>query len=76
MEKSQLGNLTMRKTLFYFALAVTSGAIATSTYLATLENPTDTQKHLSATTNAIAVAGTTAIFGLLDDDNPEDNNSG
>ena len=42
--------------------------IATSIYLAGLENPTEFQKQLSTTTNAIAVAGTTAIFGLLDDD--------
>ncbi len=60
--------LAMKKSLLHFAVSVTSTAIAASFYLASLENPTDAQKQLSTTTNAIAIAGTTAIFGLLDDD--------
>jgi len=58
----------MKKSLLNFAAAITSTAIAASLYLASLENPTEIQKQLSTTTNAIAIAGTTAIFGLLDDD--------
>jgi hypothetical protein len=58
----------MKKSLLLFAVAVTSTAIVASIYLAGLENPTDIQKQLSTTTNAISVAGTTAIFGLLDDE--------
>lgn len=58
----------MKKSLLNFAAAVTSTAIAVSIYLASLENPTEIQTQLSTTTNAIAIAGTTAIFGLLDDD--------
>ncbi|MEM8639994.1 MAG: hypothetical protein AAGG51_14440 [Cyanobacteria bacterium P01_G01_bin.54] len=57
----------MKTSLLRFTLAITITAIAASLYLATLDNPTDIQKQLSGTTNAIAIAGTTAIFGLLDD---------
>ncbi|MDA0269197.1 MAG: hypothetical protein O2890_15650 [Cyanobacteria bacterium] len=63
----------MKKPLLAFAATLTSTAIAASIYLAALENPTDSQKQLSTTTNAIAVAGTTAIFGLLDDDQDDKN---
>ncbi|ESA33380.1 hypothetical protein N836_22085 [Leptolyngbya sp. Heron Island J] len=65
----------MKKLLLAFAAITTSTTIAASIHLASLENPTDIQKQLSTTTNAIAVAGTTAIFGLLDDD-LDDQNSG
>ena len=58
----------MKKKLLAFSIVITSVAVATSLYLATLEQPTEIQKQLSTTSNAIAVAGTTAIFGLLDDD--------
>lgn len=58
----------MKKSLLAFATLVTSVAIASSIQLASVKNPTDVQKQLSTTTNTIAVAGTTAIFGLLDDD--------
>jgi hypothetical protein len=58
----------MKKSLLTFTVAVTSTAITASFYLAGLENPSDIQKQLSTTTNAISIAGTTAIFGLLDDD--------
>jgi hypothetical protein len=39
-----------------------------SLYLTTIPNPTDIQKQLSNTATSITIAGTTAIFGLLDDD--------
>jgi len=58
----------MKSTLLALTAIITSIAAVTSIYLATLENPTDTQKQLSTTSNAIAVAGSTALFGLLDDD--------
>ncbi|MEM8641826.1 MAG: hypothetical protein AAGG51_23875 [Cyanobacteria bacterium P01_G01_bin.54] len=63
----------MNKLLLRFAVATTSTALAASLYLATLDNPTEIQKQLSGTMNAIAIAGTTAIFGLLDDDEPDKN---
>ena len=65
----------MKKSLLPFAVSITSGAIAASIFLASLENPTDIQKQLSTTSNAIAVAGTTAIFGLLDEDDEKDDDA-
>jgi len=47
----------------------------TSVYLDSVENPTEIQTQLSTTTNAIAVAGKTAIFGLLDDDEADNKDS-
>jgi hypothetical protein len=64
----------MKKTIFTFATVITFGAIATSFYLASLEHPTELQKQLSTTTNGIAIAGTTTIFGLLDNDNWDNDN--
>ncbi|HEY9876825.1 MAG TPA: hypothetical protein V6D29_00155 [Leptolyngbyaceae cyanobacterium] len=58
----------MKKQLLTLATVITATAAGTSLYLATLSNPTDIQKQLSNTTNGIAIAGTTAIFGLLDDE--------
>ncbi|MEM9216401.1 MAG: hypothetical protein AAGD25_18895 [Cyanobacteria bacterium P01_F01_bin.150] len=66
----------MKKSLLAFAISVTSSAIATTIYLATLESPTDIQKQLFTTSSAIAVAGTTSIFSLLDDDEQDDKPSG
>lgn len=59
----------MKKPLLTLATVITTAAAGTSLYLAALPNPTEIQKELSNTTNAIAIAGTTAIFGLLDDEN-------
>lgn len=61
----------MKKKLLTVATVITTTAVGTSLYLATLPNPTDTQKQLSSTTNTIAIAGATAIFGLLDDDDED-----
>ena len=58
----------MKKPLLILATAITVAAAGTSLSLATLPNPTDIQKQLSNTANAIAIAGVTAIFGLLDDE--------
>lgn len=63
-----------KKALLSLATLITTTAAATSLYLATLPNPTDIQKELSDTTNTIAIAGATAIFGLLDDED-EDNST-
>jgi hypothetical protein len=57
-----------KKALLNLAAIITTSAAGTSLYLATLPNPTDIQKQLSNTANTIAIAGTTAIFGLLDDE--------
>lgn len=61
----------MKKTLLTLATLITTSAAGTSLYLATLPNPTDIQKQLSNTTNAIVIAGATAIFGLLNDQGKE-----
>ena len=58
----------MKKSLLTLATVITVTAAGTSLSLATLPNPTDVQKQLSNTANAIAIAGATAIFGLLDDE--------
>lgn len=62
----------MKKQLLTLATLITTTAAGTSLYLATLPNPTDIQKDLSNTTNAIALTGATAIFGSLDNED-EDN---
>ena len=64
----------MKKHLLTLTALITTSAAGTSLYLGTLTNPTDIQKQLSTTTNAIAIAGATAIFGLLDDKD-EDNST-
>jgi hypothetical protein len=61
-----------KKTLLTLATVITTSAAGTSLYLATLPNPTDVQKELRNTANEIAIAGTTAIFGLLDDKEESD----
>jgi hypothetical protein len=62
----------MKKQLLTLTILITTSATGTSFYLATLPNPTDIQKQLSNTTNTIAIAGATAIFGLLDDEDGDD----
>ncbi|MEM6451104.1 MAG: hypothetical protein AAF703_12400 [Cyanobacteria bacterium P01_D01_bin.105] len=57
----------MKKSLLAFASVITSGTLITSLYLASLPDPTDIQIRLSTTANAISIAGTTTIFGLLND---------
>ncbi|MGJ3253854.1 MAG: hypothetical protein ACFE0J_22380 [Elainellaceae cyanobacterium] len=63
----------MKKSLLIFVVFINSIAIGMSVYLSTLENPTDIQKELSTTTNTIAIAGTTTLIGLLDDDQNKPN---
>lgn len=67
VEASQPGIPTMKKPLLTIATLITTAAASTSLALATVPNPTDIQKQLSTTANTIAIAGTTALFGLLDD---------
>ena len=62
----------MKKHLFKLAISITAIASGISIGISLLPNPTDIQKDLAATTNAIAVGGATAMFGLLDDDEPKD----
>ena len=62
----------MRKKLLCLVSVIISVAGVTSVYLASLDNPTEIQKQLSTTANMITVAGTTAIFSLLDDDDQGD----
>jgi|688.fasta_scaffold04112_18 hypothetical protein len=54
------------------ALTMTSGG--TSIYLANIPNPTETQKELANTCNTITLAGTTAIIGLLEDNDKDQDN--
>lgn len=62
----------MKNLLLTFATFITSTAIAASLYFASLEKPTEIQKNLSMTTNTIAIAGTTTIFKLLEEEDLED----
>jgi hypothetical protein len=61
----------MKKSLLILTTSLTLLAGGTSFHLATLPTPTDAQKNLSTTTNAIALAGTAALFGLLDNDDEQ-----
>ncbi|MBL1177182.1 hypothetical protein [Pantanalinema sp. GBBB05] len=63
-----------KKTLLTLTTVITTSAAGISLYLGNLSNPTDIQKQLSSTMNAIAIAGTAAIFGLLNDGD-EDNST-
>jgi len=56
----------MKKTLLALTATITSIALIASLHLATLDHPTDIQQQLSTTTNAITIAGATAIFKLLE----------
>ncbi|BAY21258.1 hypothetical protein NIES2100_10080 [Calothrix sp. NIES-2100] len=65
----------MKKTLLALATSITLSAAGTSFYLTTLPNPTDAQMQLSTACNTISVAGASAIFTLVkDDDNDDDSN--
>lgn len=62
----------MNKKLLYLSIFITAIFLATSIYLGTIENPTDIQKQLSTTANTVTLAGATAIFGLLKDEDGKD----
>jgi hypothetical protein len=66
----------MKKQLLTLATVITATAAGISLYLATLSNPTDIQKQLSNTTNTKVSIGTTAIFGLLDDEDEDNSTDG
>lgn len=61
----------MKRTLLTLATVITVAAAGTSFYVATQPQPTDTQKELSSTANTITIAGATAIFSLLNDDDED-----
>lgn len=63
----------MRKTLFTLTTVITTTAASTSLYIATLPNPTETQKQLANTANTITIAGATALFGMLDEEDEPNN---
>lgn len=70
----------MKKILLALATVITTAAAGTSLYIATLPYPTEMQKQLGTTANTIVATGATAIFGVLNDqdgDNqkPDDKNS-
>jgi hypothetical protein len=58
----------MKRQLLALATSLTLGAMATAGYLASLPRPTELQKSLATTSNAIALTGTATLFGLLNDD--------
>jgi hypothetical protein len=58
----------MKSQLLALATSLTVGAMATSGYLASQPHPTELQKTLANTSNTIALTGTAALFGLLNDD--------
>jgi hypothetical protein len=57
----------MKTTLLTIAVSLTIGSATTSYHLSSLPTPTDAQKNLITAFNAIFAAGTTAVFGLLND---------
>lgn len=61
----------MKRTLLTLATVITAAAAGTSFYVTTQPQPTDTQKELSSTANTIMIAGATAIFSLLDDEDED-----
>jgi CDP-diglyceride synthetase len=60
-------NKSMQKILLTIAVSLTIGSATTSYHLSSLPAPTDAQKNLITAFNAIFAAGTTAVFGLLND---------
>jgi hypothetical protein len=58
----------MKSQLLALTTSLTLGAIATSGYIASQPAPTELQKTLANTSNTIALTGTAALFGLLNDD--------
>ena len=58
----------VQKMLLTFTSVITATAVGASFYIVSLPEPTEAQTNLANTTNAIAIAGTTALFSLLDDD--------
>lgn len=57
----------MKTMLFALTTSITITAAGTSFYIFTLSTPTEAQTNLANTANTIAIAGATALFGLLDD---------
>lgn len=57
----------MKKSLLTLASIITVAAACNSLYTVNLPNPTEAQTNLGNMTNTIVVAGATAIFGLIDD---------
>ena len=62
----------MKKTLLTLAAAITTFAASISLSVANLHNPTEMQKQLGNTANTIAIAGATAIFATLDDQDKDE----
>jgi hypothetical protein len=58
----------MKRTLLTLAAAITASAASISLSVANLPHPTEMQKQLGNTANTVAIAGATAIFGMLDDE--------
>lgn len=65
----------MKKTLLTLATVITTTSAGTSLYFASIPNPTDIQTNLASTANTIAIAGATAIFGLLNDEDKDGKNT-
>ncbi len=63
----------MNKALLAIASTITAIAAGSSFYLSTLPNPTQAQTNLANTANTIAIGGATAIFGLLNEDEDDQN---
>jgi hypothetical protein len=63
----------MKNTLLALATTLTIVSATTSYHLSTLPQPTESQKNLITLLNTIATTGTTAIFGLLNDNNDRPN---
>jgi hypothetical protein len=62
----------MKKTLLTIATIITTSAAIISLAVANLPNPTEMQKQLGNTANSVAIAGATAIFATLDDQDKDE----
>jgi hypothetical protein len=58
----------MKTKLITLAASMTIASGSLSYHLSTLPQPTPNQTNLITVLNSITIAGTTALFGLLDDD--------
>lgn len=62
----------MKKTLLALTTVITATAASTSLFVANLPTPTEMQKQLGNTANTITIAGATALFGMLDEQDDQE----
>lgn len=62
----------MKKTLLALTTITTAAAASIGFYVASLPNPTEMQRQLGNTANTVTIAGATALFGMLDEQDNQD----